>query len=104
VRSMSGRLSREVTFGGGLLGKLKEGSSFSLEQSQVGTSLWELTEIHVHLEGNALLFKSISLEQDDLRSQFAPEPESVTLDQAADGVMKQTENVQGLNKAALKGN
>ncbi len=72
IRSMSGRLIHNVTFGGGLLGKLKEGSSFSLEQAQVGPSIWQLTEIHVQLEGNALLFKSISLQQDDERSRFAP--------------------------------
>lgn len=91
IRSMSGRLIHEVTFGGGLLGRLKEGSSFSLEQAQVGFSLWELTAVHVNLEGNALLFKSVSLKQDDVRSQFEAEPAGMTLEQAADAVMKQPE-------------
>ena len=49
ICSMNGRLIQEVTFGGGLLGKLKKGSSFSLEQAQVGPSSWQLTAIHVHL-------------------------------------------------------
>lgn len=93
VLSMSGHLMREVTFGGGLLGKLKEGSSFSLEQKQVGPSLWQLTAFHVRLEGNALLFKNISLQQDDKRSDFAPEPSTITLDQAATEVMSQPESV-----------
>jgi hypothetical protein len=87
IRSMNGRLVREVTFGGGLLGKLKEGSSFSLEQAQVAPSLWQLTELSVHLQGNALLFKSISLQEEDKRTQFAPEPATVTLDQAAATIM-----------------
>lgn len=91
IRSMSGHLIREVTFGGGLLGKLKEGSSFSLEQAQVGPSLWQLTSIHVHLDGNALLFKSVSLDQDDERSKFEAEDAAVTLAQAANLVMKLTE-------------
>lgn len=91
VLSMSGHLMREVTFGGGLLGKLKEGSSFSLEQAQVGPSLWQLTAFHVRLEGNALLFKNISLQQDDKRSAFVPEPSSITLDQAAVEVMNRQE-------------
>jgi len=91
ILSMSGHLIHDVTFGGGLLGRLKEGSSFSLEQAQVGPSLWELTSIRVHLDGNALLFKSISLEQDDKRSQFEAEPSSVTLDQAGTLVMQQPE-------------
>ncbi|WP_446743003.1 hypothetical protein [Silvibacterium acidisoli] len=91
ILNMNGHLMREVTFGGGLLGKLKEGSSFSLEQAQVGPSLWQLTAFHVRLEGNALLFKSISLQQDDKRSAFAPEPSTITLDQAAIEVMNRPE-------------
>jgi hypothetical protein len=89
ICKIKGHLIHDVTFGGGLLGRLKERSSFSLEQQQVGPSVWELTQIHVHLEGNALLFKSVSLEQDDKRSRFQGEPGDVTLEQAAGTVMGQ---------------
>jgi hypothetical protein len=71
------------------LGRLKEKSSFALEQQQVGPSYWELSQIHVHLEGNALLFKSVSLQQDDKRSKFQPEAGDVTLEQAAILVMNE---------------
>jgi hypothetical protein len=87
ICKIKGHLFHDVTFGGGLLGRLKEKSSFALEQQQVGPSIWELSQIHVHLEGNALLFKSVSLQQDDKRSRFQPEPGDVTLDQAANLVM-----------------
>lgn len=89
IRSMSGRLVHDVTFGGGLLGRLKEGSSFSLEQAQAAPSLWQLIAIHVHLDGNALLFKSVSLEEDDERTNFEIEPPGITLEQAGDAVMRQ---------------
>jgi hypothetical protein len=91
ICKMKGRLIHDVTFGGGLLGRLKEKSSFALEQQQVGPSIWELTAIHVHLEGNALLFKSVSLQQDDKRSRFQPEAANVSLDQAATSVMSEPE-------------
>jgi hypothetical protein len=91
VGRMSGHLIHDVNFGGGLLGKLKERSSFSLQQDQVGPSLWQLTSFHVHLEGNALIFKSISLQQDDDRSRFQLETPTLTLDQAATLVMKEPE-------------
>ena len=104
IRSMSGHLIHDVTFGGGFLGRLKEGSTFSLEQAQVGTNLWQLTDINVNLEGNALLFKSISLQQDDKRSRFEPEPSNVTLDQAATTIMNQPEVEQSQDRAALKAN
>ena len=93
IWKVKGHLIHDVTFGGGLLGRLKERSSFSLEQQQVGPALWELTAIHVHLVGNALLFKSVSLQEDDERSRFQPEPANVTLEQAAASVMTQPELV-----------
>jgi len=89
ICKIKGHLFHDVTFGGGLLGRLKEKSSFALEQQQAGPSYWELSQIHVHLEGNALLFKSVSLQQDDKRSKFQPEPGDVTLEQAATLVMNQ---------------
>ena len=91
IRSMSGHLMHEVKFGGGILGRLQEGSSFSVEQEQVGPSLWQLTAFHVRLQGNALLFRSISLQEDDVRSDFQPESSAITLDQAASEVMSQPE-------------
>jgi hypothetical protein len=89
IHKMSGRLIHDVAFGGGLLGRLKQGSSFAIEQEPVGEGFWELTIVHVHLQGNALLFHSVSLEQEDQRSHFGPEPEDITLDQAATKVMRQ---------------
>lgn len=88
ICKIKGHLIHDVTFGGGLLGRLKEGSSFALEQRQVGPSVWELTQIRVHMEGNALLFH-VSLQQDEKRSRFQPEPADITLDQAASSVMSQ---------------
>jgi hypothetical protein len=103
IRSMSGHLIHDVTFGGGLLGRLKEGSSFSLDQQQVGPSVWQLTAIRVHLQGNALLFKSVSLQQDDERSRFTPaQSSSLTLDQAATAVMLQPGNAQPERTAEAK--
>src|ERR1700722_882617 len=89
ICKVKGHLIHDVTFGGGLLGRLKERSSFALEQQQVSPSVWELTAIHVHLEGNALLFKSVSLQQDDKRSRFRPQAANLTLEQAASTVMSQ---------------
>jgi len=91
ICKIKGHLIHDVTFGGGLLGRLKERSSFALEQQQVGPSLWELTAIHVHLEGNALLFKSVSLQEDDKRSRYQPEPADTTLEQASSSIMSQPE-------------
>jgi hypothetical protein len=94
IRSVHGTLVHDVTFGGGLLGRLKQGGSFAIEQQQVAPSLWQLTLIHIHLDGNALLFKSISFQEDDDRSRFTQEAGSPTLDQAAQSVMHQPDSAE----------
>ncbi|RXH57906.1 hypothetical protein [Granulicella sibirica] len=88
IRSMKGHLMREVSFGGGLLGKLKEGGTFSLDQEEVGKANWQLTATHVDIEGSALLFHSVSLRQDDVRSAFERESDSITLEQGVVVAMK----------------
>jgi hypothetical protein len=97
IRSVHGHLLHDVTFGGGLLGRLKQGGSFAIEQQQVAPSLWQLTLIHIHLEGNALLFKSISFQEDEDRSRFTQESTDTTLDQAAIAVTHQPGSAQPQN-------
>lgn len=89
IASMTGLLTKDVKFGGGLLGRLKKGSSFSLQQVEVGNISWQLTSIRVHLKGSALLFKSVSLQQDDQRSHFQPEPSDLSLSDAVTIAMRQ---------------
>jgi hypothetical protein len=102
IHSVHGQLVHDVTFGGGLLGRLKQGGSFAIEQQQVAPSLWQLTLIHIHLEGNALLFKSISFQEDDDRSRFTEQQSSPTLDQAASAVMQQPGSAQRQTAAESK--
>lgn len=89
IRSVHGTLIHDVTFGGGILGRLKQGGSFAIEQQQVEPSFWQLSLIHIHLDGSALLFKSISFQQEEDRSRFTREQDGVTLNQAAQSVMRQ---------------
>ena len=94
IRSVHGTLIHDVTFGGGILGRLKQGGTFAIEQQQIEPSLWQLTLIHIHLDGSALLFKSISFQQEEDRSRFTRQQDSVTLDQAAQSVMRQPGSAQ----------
>ena len=94
IRSVHGTLIHDVTFGGGILGRLKQGGTFAIEQQQVEPSLWQLTLIHIHLDGSALLFKSISFQQDEDRSRFTRQHDDVTLDQAAQTVLHQPGSAQ----------
>ena len=102
IRNVHGTLIHDVTFGGGLLGRLKQGGSFIIEQQQVAPSLWQLTLIHIHLDGSALLFKSISFQEDDDRSRFTKQADNVTLDQAASAVSQQPGSAQPQSAADPK--
>jgi hypothetical protein len=89
IRRCNGHLTHDVKFGGGFLGRIKQGGTFAIEQKQVAPSLWQLTVIHVHIDGKVLLFKSLNFQEDNDRSSFTRKPDNSTLDQAAKAVMEQ---------------
>jgi hypothetical protein len=81
IVSLQGRLIHDVKFGGGLLGNLEAGGSFQVERREVGDGHWQITETHVHIQGHALLFKSISEQEDDERSKFREIGDDVSFEQ-----------------------
>lgn len=83
IKSLEGTLIRNVNFGFGLLGKLQKGGTFHVERQEVGPKVWEITSTHVHIHGHALIFRSISEDQDEEQSHFQPSPPSITPAQAA---------------------
>jgi hypothetical protein len=84
LKLLSGTLIQPVEFGWGLLGKLKQGGTFRIVRSEIAPGEWEITQTHVHIEGHALLFKSISEQEDEITSNYKRTPPSVTLQQAAE--------------------
>ncbi len=83
MKTLSGRLSYDVTIGYGLLGRMKEGGTFRVERREVKPGLWQIVETHVHIDGKALMFKQIGQQQDELQSEFTQVPGGATLEQAA---------------------
>ena len=83
IQSLKGTLTEDVDFGFGVLGKLEKGGTFDVERKQVGSNVWEITETHIHIHGHALIFKSISEEQDEETSGYKPAPPSITPAKAA---------------------
>jgi hypothetical protein len=88
IQELKGRLIYDVNFGYGLLGKLKAGGSFEVQRRETAPGIWQITESHIHIQGHELLFKTISEQEDDVKSNFQREPNDVTLEQAAGAVMK----------------
>jgi len=87
--SLSGQLINEVKFAGGLLGHLEKGGRFSVKRAEISPGHWEVKEIVVNMQGKVLLFKSISVQQKELHSNFQPVPDDLTLFDAAGLLLKQ---------------
>jgi hypothetical protein len=87
---IEGHLIQNVTFAGGLLGHLDKGGEFHVRQSEVAPGHWEVTLLQVHMRGKALFFKTIAVQQDEIRTDFRQVPDSLTLAQAAEELQKQS--------------
>jgi hypothetical protein len=85
---INGRLTSEVRFGGGLLGRLDKNGTFTVKQSEVADGHWDLVFMSVHMTGRALFFKTIAVSQKQTLLDYRPLPRGATLQQAADFLMK----------------
>ena len=79
IVSLKGRMIHDVNFWGGLLGHLQAGGTFDVERRELAPGIWQIVQTHVHIEGHALIFKSISEEEDDDKSKFKELPANVSL-------------------------
>lgn len=86
LAEIDGQLTSEVKFFGGLLGYLDKGGTFHVQQKEVGPKIWEVSVMHVHMDGRALLFKTIAVQEDETYTDFRQVPDDTTLQQAAQRV------------------
>lgn len=91
IASIKGRLSHDIKFGWGLLGKIRAGGTFDVERREVGNEHWHIVQTHVHIRGHILFFKTISEQEDDAQSKFKQLPENISFEQAEQELMKQPE-------------
>lgn len=84
LKSLRGHLDNPVQFAWGLLGHLNAGGTFRIERADVGDGSWQITEMHVHISGHALFFKTIGDQEDEVTSDYHRVPDSVDLSKAAE--------------------
>jgi len=85
---LDGKLQENVDFGFGILGRLYKDGWFRLErthvgQSPAGTGDWKTQRLEIHMQGRAMLFKTIARETSERRGGFLPVPAGLSLQQAA---------------------
>jgi len=103
LAEIEGVLTRSVKFGGGLLGHLDNGGTFHVKLSEVAPGYWELTAMHIEIKGKALFFKTISVHEEESRSDFQRVGDSVTLAQAAEELRRDLSNATATASARNEG-
>jgi hypothetical protein len=88
---LSGHLVQNVDFGFGILGRLAKGGTFEIERTKVSSSHWKTALVDIHVSGRMLLFKTISKEQHEVRSDFEPVSNDLDLKQAEELLQSRTE-------------
>ena len=81
---LDGQLQRNVDFGFGILGRLYKGGWFRLERAQVSATEWKTSRLEMHMNGRAILFKTIARETCEFRRHFTPVPAAMTVKQGID--------------------
>jgi hypothetical protein len=79
---IDGQLMSEVKFAGGLLGHLDKGGVFSVRFRQVDSGQWLMAALQVNMTGRALLFKTISVQEEREFEDYRRVPSNFTLRQA----------------------
>ena len=79
---MRGHLINRVDFGYGLLGSVEKGGQFEIHREQVSDTHWKTDLVDVHVAGHVILFKTVSKDHHEARSQFQSVPTTISLDEA----------------------
>jgi hypothetical protein len=77
IAKIDGTLFRQVSFGWGIIGHLDKGGYFRVQQADVGQDAWEITAMALKMTGKILMFKSISINSDEVLSDFQRVPENL---------------------------
>jgi hypothetical protein len=84
--SITGKLLKGVQFGWGILGHLNAGGTFQIIREQIAPGEWQITQMHVHISGHALFFRTIGDQEDEGTTDYRPVPADVDMQKAAEMV------------------
>jgi hypothetical protein len=83
LAKVSGQLMNRVDFGYGLLGRIDSGS-VEFVRVEVGPQQWKTALINIQFSGRAVLFKTVSKDQYERRSDFRAVSSDLSLSDAKD--------------------
>ena len=75
--------STRWAFGFGILGKVSQDSRFFMSRGEVTPGQWKTQQMLVQIDGNILLMKSVSRQEDSLHSGFQAVPTQMSVAQGS---------------------
>ena len=90
ILRLDATLTDEVNVGWGLLGHINKGGKLLLEQQRLAQGQWRINRLNIEATGQAFVFKSITLRQNQFASDFQPVPENLTIPIAVQ-ILKKTQ-------------
>jgi hypothetical protein len=82
LAEISATLTQPVEFGHGLIGSLRKGGAVEIKRTRLSPGLWKTSSMKIDINGRIILFKTISEQQDETRSDFTPVAEDTSVEQA----------------------
>ncbi len=97
IARIDGTLFRDVDFGWGFLGRLNDGGHFLVEQGDEGEGHWELTHMNLNFQGKILMVKSLTINSDEVFTDFRKVPSDLTFAKGVDMLVEQRASMDPKN-------
>lgn len=94
IAEVSGRITSEVKFVGGLLGHLDKGGTFLVKAGEVAPGHWDVLLMNLDISGRALFFKTISVHEKEMFGDYTRVPAGAPLEQVAELLSKECNNLR----------
>ena len=94
---IEGQLTEDVNFGWGLLGHLDKGGTFKVVQKNVGENHWDTVLLDLNMQGRAVIFKTLTVKQKQILSDFKRMPDDLSISQAYDMLQQKDRAVAAVN-------
>ncbi len=91
IARIDGTLFRDVEFGWGIVGRLDKGGQFFVQQAEIGSGDWDITQMRLKMAGKILLLKSLSIVSDETLSDYRRVPDNLSFAEGVEMLKAETE-------------
>ncbi len=89
---IKGKLTRDVSFGWGVFGRLYKGGIYEIAQTELAPGQWRITRLNVDVKGRILFFDSFRFLRKETDTRLHPTPESMTYQAAVTSLLNPSDS------------